>query len=69
MLYETDFYNGQKQRYLHGTEEQRIESKNHWIKCHIKNLKDKRDDLIIFSAQILAMYVLADFELKQNEQE
>ena len=60
-----NFYENYRQMYKAATMEKRIESKKHWIKCHENNLKSRRQDLIIFSGQILAMIAIVDNE--ENE--
>lgn len=60
---ETNFYQDQKERYIKSTEEMRQASRKHWLACLNKNIEQNRNDLIIFAAQILAMYDLADAEL------
>lgn len=50
--------------YLDSSEEDRQKSKSHWLKCHEENLKSGREDMIIFSAQILAMITKAELDSK-----
>ena len=47
-------------RYLQADKETRKASRDHWLKCHRENIKADRDDLIIFSAKMLASIDLAD---------
>jgi hypothetical protein len=42
-------------------------SREHWIKCHKKNVDSGREDMIIFSGSILAMIALADHEIEENK--
>lgn len=53
--YKTYFF-----RYLKADPETRVASIEHWTKCHIENILAERDDLIIFSAKMLAAAVLAE---------
>ena len=47
------------------TPEQREQSKTHWVKCHRENLKSGREDLIMFSAAILAEIAIIEQEDKE----
>ena len=60
----TNFYTERKEAYKKGTPDLRKQSRDHWTKIHKENMESGRNDLIIFSAQILAAYDLADAELK-----
>lgn len=53
--YKTYFF-----RYLKADQKTRAASINHWIKCHAENVLSERDDLIIFSAKMLAAALLAE---------
>lgn len=59
MSFYTDYYN----RFLSASAEMREQSKKHWLKIHAENLKTGRNDLIIFSAQVLAAAALAESKL------
>lgn len=49
-------------RYMLADADMRKQSRDHWMECHKRNVLSKREDLIIFSAQILAAYDLVDAE-------
>ena len=55
-----NYYEQYKERYAAADEETRKASKDHWQRVHAKNLASGRQDLIIFSAQILAMICTID---------
>lgn len=55
-----DYYKTFFARYINSDAETRAASRDHWIKCHIKNIESGREDLIIFSAKILAAITMAD---------
>lgn len=55
-----DYYEYWLPKYMMADKATREASKKHWIKCHKENLKAKREDLIIFSAKMLATITLAD---------
>ena len=57
-----DFYESYYARYMAAPPELRKAARDHWTKCHKKNLELKRDDLIIFSAKILAIIAMIDAE-------
>lgn len=59
-----DYYKTFFIRYLASDERTRTESREHWQKCHIENVRAGREDLIIFSAKILAAIQVADAALK-----
>ena len=61
-----DFYSNYLAMYLLADDEQRDESKKHWIRCHKENIKSNRDDMICFSAKILALQAIADDTLKNK---
>lgn len=56
------YYESIGERYRAASPELRAASKAHWIKCHRQNLKSGRQDLIIFTAQILAQIAIVDSE-------
>ena len=60
------YYEDHFLKYLTAPQETRQASREHWLKCHAENLKNKRDDLIIFSAKMLASIDLADEYLKTH---
>lgn len=55
-----DYYKQYAVRYMIADETTRKASKDHWTKCHARNIASGREDLIIFSAKILAAIALAD---------
>lgn len=55
-----EYYRDAARRYLAAPPELRKASREHWTRHHVENLKSGRQDLIIFSAQILAAYDAAD---------
>ena len=55
-----NYYEQAQMRYASATAEQRKASRDHWLKCHKENLESGREDLIIFSAQMLAVYDIVD---------
>lgn len=59
----TNYYKTYYDRYLAADARTRAESKAHWIACHKKNIASGRDDLIVFSGQILAEIALAENKL------
>ncbi len=59
-----DFYTDRMEAYKRASNELRRQSREHWTKIHKENMESGRSDLIMFSAQILAAYDLADAELK-----
>ena len=59
----TNYYHEYYERFLAADARTRAESKAHWIACHKKNIASGRDDLIIFSAKILAAIALAENKL------
>ena len=59
-----DFYKERAIAYKKASDELRKQSRDHWIAVHRENLASGRDDLIMFSANVLAAYDLADAELK-----
>lgn len=59
-----DYYFMWLNRYVMADDKTRKASKDHWMKCHLENIKSEREDLIIFSSKMLATWALAD-ELTQ----
>ena len=56
-----DFYRRYQELYLAADETLRQAAKKHWLKVHAENLeKENRNDLVIFSAQMLAAIMLAE---------
>ena len=55
-----DYYRTAQERYMRADPETRKASREHWTRVHAENMKSGREDLIIFSAQILAAYDTAD---------
>lgn len=55
-----DFYQTTAIRYFEADAETRKASKEHYQRCHLKNLAERRDDLISFTARILSVYSLVD---------
>ena len=58
------YYESMGERYRSATPEVRAASKDHWLKCHKENLASGRQDMIIFTAQILAQISLVENEEK-----
>lgn len=56
------FYEDFYERYKNADEKTKLQSLEHWKECHMKNVSDKRDDLILFSGKILATIYKADME-------
>ena len=50
-----NYYEDYKKRYAAADEKTKKASREHWKRVHAENLASGREDLIIFSAQILAM--------------
>lgn len=46
--------------YMAQDEKTREASRRHWLKCHAENMASGRDEMIIFSAKMLAGIALAD---------
>lgn len=61
-----NYYDLYYTRYLQADEQARADSKRHWLQCHEANVATGRDDLTIFSAQILARIALADEYLRTH---
>ncbi len=55
-----NYYKNYFLQYIAAPEAIREESRRHWLKCHAENVLSGREDLIIFSAKILASIALAD---------
>ncbi len=55
-----NFYEEYAIRYYATTPEQKKAARDHWTKCHMENVASGREDLIIFSARILAAMDTAD---------
>ena len=55
-----NFYDSFMIRYAESSEEMKKSSRDHWIKCHIENMNKKREDLEIFTEQILARITIVD---------
>ena len=60
-----NYYKNYFLRYISASAAEREESRQHWLKCHAENICSGRDDLIIFSAKILAAISLADDMLEK----
>ena len=56
------YYKQWAEMYRKCSKEQRKASKKHWINVHRENLKSERNDLIMFSASILAMITMIENE-------
>lgn len=54
------YYDRYTEMYAALNSEDRKKSREHWQKCHAENVKSGREDLTIFSAQILARIALVD---------
>lgn len=61
-----NFYETYYLRYLQADTDTRRQSRDHWLNVHKANMATGRDDLTIFSAQILARITLADEYLKHH---
>ena len=60
-----NYYKDYFLRYISASAAVREASRQHWLKCHAENVLSGREDLIIFSAQILASISLADDMLEK----
>lgn len=58
--YKMNYYEQYKERYAAADEKTRKASREHWQRVHAENLASGRQDLIIFSAQILAMICVVE---------
>ena len=56
----TDYYKTYGMRYAAANDDMRRAAREHWTRCHAENLRSGRNDLIIFSGQILAQMDLVD---------
>ena len=55
-----DFYDRYERMYRSADAELKKQSKEHWLNVHKQNLESERDDLIMFSGQILARIMIVD---------
>lgn len=55
-----NYYDSFLVRYIEADEVQRQKSKEHWLKCHMENVKSGRKDLIMFTEQILSRISIAE---------
>ena len=55
-----DFYSNYTVRFIESDSTTREESKAHWQNMHAKNLASGREDMIIFTAKILAAIEIAE---------
>ena len=55
-----NFYDSFMIHYAESSDETKKMSKDHWLKCHMENVKSGRKDMIIFSNQILARIAIVD---------
>lgn len=55
-----NFYDSFMIRYAESDPITRAESKNHWINCHIDAVTNGKQDVIIWTAQILAKIAIVD---------
>lgn len=62
-----EYYKRYYRYFLNASEEQRQKSKAHWLEKHEDNLKSGREDLIIFSASILAQICLAEKTIAEKK--
>ena len=58
----TNYYVEHGKRYKAASEELKKASRAYWTRIHAENVKAGRDDLIIFSGQILSQYDIIDAE-------
>ena len=56
----TNYYIEQGKRYKAASEELKKASRAYWTRVHAEHVKTGREDLIIFSGQILSQYDLVD---------
>ena len=59
-----NYYERYYEMFKNSNAEMRKASKEHWLKCHSENVASKREDLIIFSARILATIAMVESEEK-----
>jgi hypothetical protein len=57
-----DFYQVYADRYRAADDQTRKAARAHWTKCHAANMQTGRDDMIIFSARIMATIAVIDAE-------
>ena len=57
-----DFYSNYKARYIAANPAERKAAREHWTRCHQENMMTGREDLIMFSAQMLAQIAVVDAE-------
>lgn len=57
-----NFYKKYADRYRAADEQTRKASREHWTRTHAANMETGRNDIIIFSAQILAAIATIDAE-------
>ena len=55
-----DYYKTHALRYFLADEKTKQASREHWERVHIENVNSGREDLIIFSARIIANIALID---------
>lgn len=55
-----DYYKQYMVNYLSMDDAMQLRAKLHWTRCHLNNIASGRQDLIIFSAQILKAIESAD---------
>lgn len=56
----TNYYVEQGKRYKAASEKLKKASRAYWTRIHAENVKAGRDDLIMFSGQVLAQYDIID---------
>lgn len=56
-----EYYKKYLERYMNADSNLRRQAKEHWTIVHAQNLESGRDDLIVFSAKMLASITLADY--------
>ena len=61
------FYRNYYLRYLEADQKTRQAARDHWTKAHAENILSDRNDMIIFSGQILAMIMLAEKTLENQK--
>lgn len=57
-----DYCENYKKLYKAADKQLRKETREHWTKCHEKNIESGRNDMIIFSGKILAAITTAEVE-------
>lgn len=62
-----NYYERYYRYFLESSDEMRQKSKAHWLEKHEENLKSGREDLIIFSASILAQICLAEKNIAEKK--